>query len=80
MNYIYFNAYYILIFLYADPWNNFSAIEMSMRLIENKDTLCYVKDVRGWYIEMYKDGKFLFSLIIIVYLNDNSEYDRGSPI
>ena len=50
-------------FEYAGPWNDFSSFEMSMRFIENKNTLCYVKDMRGWYIEMYKDGKLLYTSI-----------------
>ena len=79
-NYKFFNVYYMMSFLYAGPQNDFSAFEMSMRLIENKDTLCYVKDMRGRYIEMYKDDKFLYSSISVVYLNGVSEYDRGNPI
>ena len=65
---------------YAGPWNDFSAFEMSMRFIDNKNSLRYVKDMRGWYIEMYKDDKFLYTSIIVVFLNDNSEYDRGNHI
>ena len=45
--------------------------------MDSRDTLCYVKDMRGWYIEIYKDDKFLYTSIIVVFLNDNSEYDRG---
>ena len=65
---------------YSGPWNDFSAFEMSMRFIDNKKSLRYVKDMRGWYIEMYKDDKFLYTSIIVVFLNDNSEYDRGNQI
>ena len=65
---------------YAGPWNDFSAFEMSMRFIENINTLCYVNDMRGWYIEMYKDFKFLCTSIIVVFFNDNSEYDQDNPI
>jgi len=63
--------------LFAGPWNDFSAFEMSLKFINNKNTLCYVKDMRGWYIEIYKDEKFLYSSIIVVDLNDNSEHDEG---
>ncbi len=45
--------------------------------MDSRDTLCYVKDMRGWYIEIYKDDKFLYTSIIVVFFNDNSEYDRG---
>jgi hypothetical protein len=72
--------HYAEICICAGPWNDFSGFEMSMRFIENKDTLCYIKGMRIWYVEMYKDDKFLYTPIIIVYLNDNSEYDRGNPI
>jgi hypothetical protein len=65
----------MLRFVYAGPWNDLSAFEISTRFIENKDTLCYVKDMRGWCIEMYMDDKFLYTSIILVYLNDNSESD-----
>jgi len=53
---------------------------MSMRFIENKDTLCYVKDMRGWYIKLYKEDKSLYTSIIVVYTNANSEHDQGNPI
>ena len=68
-----------MIFEYEGPWNDFSSFEMSMTFIENKNTLCYVKNTRGWHIEMYKDDKFLYTSIIVVFLNDNSEYNRGNP-
>jgi len=42
----------MLRFAYAVPWNDFSTFEMSMRFTENKDTLRYVKEMRGWYIAM----------------------------
>ncbi len=69
-----------MIIEYAGPWNYFSVFEMSMRFIEKKNSLRYVKDMRGWYIEMCKDEKFLYTSIIVVFLNDNSEYDRGNHI
>ncbi len=63
--------------LCAGPWNDFSAFEMSLKYITNKDSVSYVNDMRGWFIEIYKDDKFLYSSIIVVYLNDNSEIDQG---
>ena len=51
-----------------------------MRFIDNKDNLCHVKDMRGWYIEMYKDDKLLYTSIMVVFFNDNSGYDKGNPI
>jgi hypothetical protein len=50
---------------------------MSLKFINNKDTLSYAKNMRGWYREIYKDEKFLYSSIIVAYLNDNSEHDEG---
>jgi len=55
------------------------SLKCPWRFIENKDTLRYVKDMRGWYIQMYKDDKLLYTSIIVVFFNDNSEYDRGNP-
>ncbi len=50
---------------------------MSSRYINNKDNVSYLDDIRGWYLEIYKDEKYLCSSIILVYLNDIYEKDCG---
>jgi len=67
----------IKINLFSGPWNEFSAFEMLLKFINDKDTLSYVKDMRGWYVGIYKDEKILYSSSVVVYLNDNSEHDTG---
>ena len=52
---------------------------MSLKFIKNKDNLKYVKDMKGWYIEIYKDEKIFYTSIIVVFSNDNSEHDLGRP-
>ena len=61
----------------AGPWDYFSPFEQSLNYIKDKHTMQYASKMRGWYIEIYKDAKFLSSSIIVVFLNDNSEYDNG---
>lgn len=53
---------------------------MSLRYIKNKDNVSYLDDMRGWYLEIYKDDKYLCSSIIVVYLNDNYEKDCGKLV
>ncbi len=53
---------------------------MSLRYINNKDNVSYLNDMRGWYLEIYKDEKYLCSSIIVVYLNDKYEKDCGKLV
>ena len=53
---------------------------MPLRYINKKDNVSYLDDLRGWYLEIYKDEKYLCSSIIVVYLNDNYEKDCGKLV
>ena len=48
-----------------------------MMFLNNKDDRSYYRMMIGWFIEIYKGKKFLSTLIIVVFPNDNSEEDIG---
>ena len=61
----------------AGPWDDFSKFELSMMHINNKNDLSYVNKMKGWYLEVYKEDKYLSTSIIVVFPNDGKESDKG---
>ena len=61
----------------AGPWNDFSKFELSMMHINNKNDLSYVNHMKGWYLEVYKEEKYLSTSVIVVFPNDGKECDHG---
>lgn len=73
MNYKIYNLFLFV----AGPWDDFSKFELSMMHINNKNDLSYVNQMKGWYLEVYKEDKYLSTSIIVVFPNDGKESDQG---
>ena len=48
-----------------------------MMHINNKNDLSYVNQMKGWYLEVYKEDKYLSTSVIVVFPNDGKKSDQG---
>ena len=62
-------------FYFSGPWDDFSYFFLSKKYQDGVEELNYLQTMRGWFLEIYQGPQYLHCSIIVVFVNDNSEYD-----